>query len=537
MFAFLPIKVVEKFFRHVAACMARRREALYAEREARRRQARYVHPRLEGLEGRIVPDAYSWTGAFSNAFTDQRNWNDNTDPQHQGVPGSMDTATIPAGTPACILNSTSTQTVAGLTVGGRLDVGSKLSVTTLSTAQGSIFNVLSGGEVDVLGSGDLGGGGTISGQIDAQGSYVTFDPTSSMTAATGATLSGSLFNVFGPLNVTGALTESANMVLDNNGGSMLGSLTGTGSITDGAEFDWDGGAIGLTGSGGLTFIASAYLKIQGSDAKTLSAGTLTNQCNGSEIGGTGGLTIDPGATFDNLGNPTCNLTIPTISTIGSGVFINDADAFLNAQGATTIFGNFINRGTLTVDTGSTLTISSGSSPTDDLDGTIQLNGDLILRGTISSPTGFIEDAGGGTLKIGDGSAAGVLTIGSGYEALLDGFMEVTSTGRLTGPGEVYNNGKLTLDVGATTSIGSYQQTSTGTLDEQASGPGQNPVLTVSGNAQLSGTLELDFIDGYTPRSGDAFTILTAGSIGAHFDTTPDNMTVAYGPTSVTATEN
>ena len=32
-------------------------------------------------------------------------------------------------------------------------------------------------------------------------------------------------------------------------------------------------------------------------------------------------------------------------------------------------------------------------------------------------------------------------------------------------------------------------------------------------------------------------VLTAGSIGAHFDTTPYNMTVGYSPTEVTLTQD
>ncbi|MGH7171733.1 MAG: hypothetical protein ACRELG_15765 [Gemmataceae bacterium] len=57
MFVSLPI-VFAKFFPHIVSCMARRREARYAEREAHRRKARYVRLRLEDLEERIVPDAY-----------------------------------------------------------------------------------------------------------------------------------------------------------------------------------------------------------------------------------------------------------------------------------------------------------------------------------------------------------------------------------------------------------------------------------------------------------------------------------------------
>ncbi|HEY7424579.1 MAG TPA: hypothetical protein VH682_10150 [Gemmataceae bacterium] len=449
----------------------------------------------------------------------------------------MDTADIPNGK-YCVLSAGAPQTVAGLTVEGQLDVGSKLSVTTMNTT--GIFNVPTGGEVDVLGSADLGGPGTISGQIDSQGSSVTFDPSSRMVLGNGAQLTGALFNIFGPLTCNAALSMSALVILDYNGGSHLGSLTGPGSMSDGGEFDWDGGILGL--AGGADFIASADLKIQGGGYKELSAGTLTDGCNGSEIGGTNTLQIDAGATFDNEGNPGTDVTIPLIVMLArtgpSGTFLNGGDGFLDVKGTTTIAGHFINLGTLEVGTGSSLTLNqSGGVPVEvDLDGTVQLDGDLTLIGDISSPSGFNEEAGGGTLKVGDGTNAGSLTLASGTSTVLSGNVEVSGTGTLTGAGFLHNSGLLTLDPNSLTTIGSYQQSSIGTLDEQVT-PRLSPTFTVTGTAQLSGTLKIDFEDGYTPPSGTVFTVLTAGDVEDHFDTTPDNMTMTYTSTGVTATEN
>ncbi len=124
--------------------------------------------------------------------------------------------------------------------------------------------------------------------------------------------------------------------------------------------------------------------------------------------------------------------------------------------------------------------------------------------------------------------------------VIGGNVTVTGVGTLTGGGEVDDNGKLTMDVGNAAIIGSYQQSSTGTLDIQASsGPGGSTysTLTVSGSAQLSGILSMDFEDGYTPTSGTVFTVLTAGSIGASFDSTPPDMTATYYLTSVSFTQN
>jgi hypothetical protein len=448
MFACLA-NTFNKFFPYMAACMARRREAQYAERTARRRQARFVRPRLEGLEERIVPDAYQWTGAFSPDFTDPSNWDDLTNPLHQGVPGSMDTADIPlSGNNACVLNSTTDQTVAGLTVEGGFTVNSKLSVTTANMGPGSVFNLGASGELDVLSSADFNGSGTISGHIDDQGATVTFWPGSSMVLATGASLTGSLYNIFGSVTVTGNLNQQATMVLDANyDGPLAGSLTGPGSLTDSSDFDWDGGTIGL--AGGTYFQADAYLKLDTSDPKLLAAGTLTNQCNGSELGGTGSLEIAAGATFDNLGNPTCDVTIPLIivdpgSTPGS--FINDADGFFDEKGTTTITGggSFTNIGDLFVDASAALTLDSlGTTGTTNLDGLLFLDGTLTLLGSVSSPIGFGLNSGSGTLKVGDGSTISSLTIGSGAEALLTGAtLEVTGSGTLTGDTVNNNSGVL-----------------------------------------------------------------------------------------------
>lgn len=224
--------------------------------------------------------------------------------------------------------------------------------------------------------------------------------------------------------------------------------------------------------------------------------------------------------------------------MGSAKFINDADAFFDEKGSTAMSGNFTNLGTLEVGTASDLTLSNpGGGAVVDLENTIQLDGDLTLLGTVTSSLGFTEAAGGGTLKVGDGTAgSATLNIPSGVIDEIFSNLEVTYGSTLTGAGELSNSGKLQLDFGSFASPGSYVQTSSGTLEEQAPFAGGNTALRVAGNAQLSGTLVLDFTNGYTPKSGDSFTVLTAGSVGAHFDTTPDNMTMAYGPNGVSATE-
>lgn len=123
-------------------------------------------------------------------------------PLLHAVPGSSDTGDIPAGTPACVLNSTTSQTIAGLTVEGSFDLFSKLSVTT-GTATGT-FNTHTGAELDNVGSFDFFGTGTLQGKIDAGGSNITFHPGSGMTLGNGVQLAG-----LGAFLVNGTVTDNA----------------------------------------------------------------------------------------------------------------------------------------------------------------------------------------------------------------------------------------------------------------------------------------------------------------------------------------
>ena len=148
--------------------------------------------------------------------------------------------------------------------------------------------------------------------------------------------------------------------------------------------------------------------------------------------------------------------------------------------------------------------------------------------------------GSGHLKVGDGSTTGSLSwpSTSGINVQLFGFLEVTSTGTLSG-GELDNisGGDLILDPLSIVTLSVYTQASTATLDVEASSASAYGSMTVSGNAQLSGTLKMDFVGGYVPTSGTVFHVLKAGSIGAHFDTTPSGMTTVYSPTGVDLIQN
>jgi hypothetical protein len=92
----------------------------------------------------------------------------------------------------------------------------------------------------------------------------------------------------------------------------------------------------------------------------------------------------------------------------------------------------------------------------------------------------------------------------------------------TTAGSFTNNGTLTIGTGSVLTVnGDYTQTYTGTLDVQLGdvpATGQFGQLVVTNQANLDGTLQIDLVNGYSPSSGDSFTILTYGSLNGNFAT-------------------
>jgi hypothetical protein len=507
------------------------------------------------------PSALGSTGAIDTIFFTLNGGTLNIGDPGSGTAGTVD------------VSDTMNAIIGTLNVGGINNSGGTLSVHTLNTT--ATNNVYANGQVEIAAASSVGGtttvaGGEIKAEVGAPvvltgtgtvsgtgklnaaiNASFTFDPYSAWTIGLGNPVGSALndgdFYIDGTLTVNTHLNPDGNLFLDNNGTTSAGSLIGSGDLDIGRDFTWNGGT--LAPSGGTTIESSGDFKTLGADPKVL-ASNFTNMSAFSSLGGTGDLTLNDGATFDNAVGTT-DISLPSIASGspmgGTGLFENTGgdSSTLNFQGPggspTVISADFINLGVLEVAGGSGAILSPAIGGTCNLDGRLELEGDLTLEGAVSSPTGLVVNPGGGKLMIGDNSGlAGSLTLSSGYTSVLFGTVEVSSNGTLTGGGGVGNNGTLTLDVGSVASLGSYQQSSTGTLTIQAASGPMGPVystLAVSGAAQLAGILSIDFVGGYTPPSGTLFTMLTAGSIGAHFDTTPANMTVTYDPTDVTLTQN
>jgi T5SS/PEP-CTERM-associated repeat protein len=99
--------------------------------------------------------------------------------------------------------------------------------------------------------------------------------------------------------------------------------------------------------------------------------------------------------------------------------------------------------------------------------------------------------------------------------------QILGSGGLTA-GHVFNHGFISpgFSPGHIVIEGDYEQGPDGGLKIEAAGlgSGQFDVLDVNGSAALAGKLELHFIDGYLPKTGDSFDFLNVGgSVGGAFD--------------------
>lgn len=279
--------------------------------------------------------------------------------------------------------------------------------------------------------------------------------------------------------------------LDIDTGGVLG---GPGSLDDWANVNWTGGTISL--SGGVTVYTT--FTATGSAGLTLST-TLTNE-ETTNLTGTATIGLGTTGVIDNaagtltVAEPIAGMLMPgtTMGVTNSALGILNVPASLSA--AVTIRTPFTNDGNLNVGGGSELDLTSpldsSGDPTINLNGTIALDGNLYLKSTATSTSGFTLSNHSGFFEVGDSRSgtSGTLIVPSGVSDMIQGNLEITGGSSLTGAGTVNNGGLLQLDPSSSTmGLGAYVQSNSGTLAIVVSSMGAFTPLTVTGAAQLSGT--------------------------------------------------
>lgn len=370
--------------------------------------------------------------------------------------------------------------------------------------------------------------------------------------------------------------------LTNNGTITIGDGTAAGGFGTALRFDANGlldgsGSVHLRGiganfnvalstSGGITLTHGASHLVHGVgliSAETLiNSGTISaddpnggtlfmnltvspaNQNNGliQAIGGglmllnTGLVDQTSGGSMLASGNGS-RLQIGGAQGVGIvGGTLNTTNNGIIQSKYSVLRGNITNSGTFEMLPGNGSTLVEATTLTNN--GTMTAASDSTFRfdanNTAIGGTGAIVLPANTTMIINGGQA---VTNGSGHTIKGNGTIFVVGGGSFTNNAIVapgLSPGKLTVS-------GNYTQGSTGVLNMEIGG--STPVtgydqLAVTGNAALSGTLNISLINGFLPAVGDVFQIITTGSFSGAFttiNTTGFTGQVNYSAGSITMT--
>jgi len=418
---------------------------------------------------------------------------------------------------------------APMTIGGTVNLIDALA--NLRTNGGDLVNAnrIEGGTINGPGELSLGDGhamhgyGTIGANIDYDG------PTSELMADDGTlTLTGSILDVgvLGTEDSDGVLDVQTPWATSNTARVRLngGELTGSTITNDGPE--------GIAG-GGL-----------------VSARVL----NDSILNATGGntLVVDNPTNNNDWDGPSNSGVLYAVS--GGLLELHDNSAFLfngtveAAKG--TVYANGFE---LEFDPGSTLRLDTGgtyrSTHATDIGGTVEVLGGLASRIEVPGTVVF-ENTSNTTLDANLELANTVTRIDSGATFAGGGKLINLPGGTLNlADGAdvdvlVQNEGLLTLGASPGQSSGTdFEQVASGQLQIEIAGTGLSDYdrMSLSGIAQLDGTLEVSLLGGHTPALNDSYTLLTAANVLGSFAT--EDFTgapldaglawdVIYNPTSV-----
>jgi hypothetical protein len=353
---------------------------------------------------------------------------------------------------------------------------------TLADSTGSFF-AAPGATLSVSGTATLAPGAAISGagNFTVTGGSLTNHGTLNVSGTN--IFSGGTAVLAGSCTLTSTLVVNGGMVMLNGSGTVApaflsvsgGTLQGSQAVTVPGPFVWSGGALG--GAGSATVItANGGLTMNGT-LKYLSA-TLVN--NGAGAWSAGPINCSGWALFSNTPAATLNLAADgtVMSLIGGNGLLANAGALRKTAGAgtTSLSLPCANAGSIQINSG-TLVFNGSYVQTG---GQTLLNGgNLTVQTTAQLRGGSLS--GSGTIA---GSVSNNATLSAGASP---GLLAITGT---------YTEGSgahLQIELGGTTP---------GTGHDQ---------LSVGGAAKLAGTLEVTYLNGYTPASGNVFTALVCSA--------------------------
>lgn len=267
------------------------------------------------------------------------------------------------------------------------------------------------------------------------------------------------------------------------------------TLTNGARLSFDGLRID---TGGLAFEATA-LRLQ-----------RPLQMNGGFVSTPLGLTLAGGNSVRGFGSV-------------QGPLVTEAGSLLAAEGGSLTVGNLAAAGAvrvdgrLAVDGGSTLLLLSADR--------VQLAGSGQLQdGARLVTVNGLELAPGAALQaLGAASVEGALRNQGRIDGSPSADRPLTLLGPVDGVGRYTGHVRFQglFSPGNSPAVVTLEHVTlalTALLSLEIGGraPGSFDQLVVSGSAQLGGTLQLSFLDGFVPQAGDSFALIVGGSISGSF---------------------
>ncbi len=345
-----------------------------------------------------------------------------------------------------------------------LETGPKMNSGVMQALLGGTLEI---GTVDVT--------QTPAGMTVADEGLVLFTSTNTFTGGILTTTNGGIVRrISGGVTALTSTTISGDFEIYGGGVVDLDDCINNGTITVNANGSSADGQVRAATDTALTGTGRIVLARPGNDSQLHANGfTLTNEA-GHTIEGSG--TVRGG--FVNQGDVLANIGLGMVLDAEEGGWINEGLIEVSGLGGMSITGD-------TFDNQSTFNSNAGS-------GKISVNSGYFQSAGVTNLNGEIESNSPSTI------AGGVLM----GEGLFDGPLVID--GGAVAPG----NSAGTLNV-----EGTYTQTAAGTYDLEHGGTdmGEADRIAVTGTAELDGPVDVTFIEGYTPSTGDSIVILTASN--------------------------
>jgi fibronectin-binding autotransporter adhesin len=405
------------------------------------------------------------------------------------------------------------------------------AIANLATnASGATFQVTSGNIFTT--AGNFTNNGTLI--VGSTTSKFIVNSADSLTNFSGTTLTGGTYDLTGLLQFAGAniVTNAANITLTATSAAIENSTGGNGlanfaTNNAGATFDVTGGKVFTTGG---NFTNNGTLTVGSTSSKFIvnSADSLTNFSGNTLTGGTYNLTGVLQFAGANIVNNAANITLTgTSSAIENSTGGNGLTGFANntSTGSFTLAGNrtfttvgaFTNAGAMIINKGSTFTVLTGTG-----NNYSQSGGSTTVDGTLTVGATDAVNITGGNLFGATGNINGNVDLTGGVVNPGDGANLIGEL-KITGTYTQGSAGAATIDLGGKTAITQYS------------------VLDITKAASLSGTLNVNLVNGFTPTVGNTFTILDYLSETGSFTTlnlptvSGDHWTVTYNAKDVVLT--